>query len=215
MPAESEQRSARGSGYAADYLGSAEPVPETKKRTKTASTTPGVASDSTKDGNQLRGMVDDSSGFALAEAREEAVPDGYPPVPAAAAPTKSSLPDPATSDFHLGKEAYARGDCNTAIAAFQRVVGQPSSPPAQAAFAMHHIGACEKRQGHCAKAVEWYEKLLKRYSRYKYKADALWEAAGCYRRLGQVNRARALLRQLAPISGWETKVKQELERLDK
>ncbi|MCP4196036.1 MAG: tetratricopeptide repeat protein [Proteobacteria bacterium] len=168
VPAESERRSARGSGYATDYLGSA-----------------------------------------------EAVSDGYPSAQTAAAPTKKSLPEPATSDFHMGKEAYARGDCKTAITAFLRIVGQPSTPPSQAAFAMHHIGTCEKRQDRCVKAVEWYEKLLKRYSRYKYKAAALWEAASCYRRLGQVNRARALLDQLAPIPGWETKVKQELERLDK
>jgi TolA-binding protein len=160
-------------------------------------------------------MVDDASDFALAEAEEEAVFDSYPRAQAAAAPTKSRLPDTAASDFRMGKEAYARSDCMTAKAAFQRVVDQPATPSSKAAIAMHHIGACEKRQGRCAKAVEWYEKLLKSYPNYPHKADALWQAAGCYRRLGQRSQSRALLEQLTRISGWETKARQELEQLDK
>jgi tetratricopeptide (TPR) repeat protein len=215
IPAEPERRSARAPGSGAGYLGSTAPALDTEKRKKTASTAPAGSAGRKQDEKQLRGMVDDSSDFALAEAEEEAVLDSYPRAQAAAAPTKNGLPDTAPSDFRMGKEAYARGDCKTAKTAFQRVVAQPATPSSQAAFAMHHIGACEKRQGRCAKAVEWYEKLLKSYANYQHKADALWQAAGCYRRLGQLNQSRALLEQLTRISGWETKARQELEQLDK
>jgi TolA-binding protein len=215
VPAEPERRSARASGSGAGYLGSAAPVLDTEKRKKTTSTASVDSAGRKQDEKQLRGMVDDASDFALAEAEEEAVFDSYPRAQAAAAPTKSRLPDTAASDFRMGKEAYARSDCMTAKAAFQRVVDQPATPSSKAAIAMHHIGACEKRQGRCAKAVEWYEKLLKSYPNYPHKADALWQAAGCYRRLGQRSQSRALLEQLTRISGWETKARQELEQLDK
>ncbi len=123
------------------------------------------------------------------------------------APPSSTTAD---DDFRRGTEAYNRGDCDTAIAAFTRVTEQQSS---RSAHAMHHIARCEKRRARCGKAIVWYEKLFSHFRGYQKRADALLEAANCNRRLGRISRARSLLRELSKIPGWESKAKQELDRL--
>jgi TolA-binding protein len=151
-------------------------------------------------------LVDDAAnGFALGEAED--VSSGQGALQAEAAPSKQTQFGPYTSDFRMGEEAYARGDCKTATSALLRVVNQPSAHPAEAAYATHHIGACEKRRGRCGKAIVWYEQLFAGYPNYKNRAVALREASICYRRLGQPKKAQAMLDQL-------NRIMPDMEQLD-
>jgi TolA-binding protein len=106
--------------------------------------------------------------------------------------------------------AYRRGDCNSAKAAFNRVVagGGPDTPSA-----LHHLARCEKRSGQCGRAIPHYEKVINRYPSYAGRPDALYEAAKCRRRLGHLSAARSLLEELSRIPGWEDRARESLEDL--
>ncbi len=191
--------------YQADYLRPTEPVLGTTTRKKTGAMAPKSAA-KRKDAKQQSGLVDDApNGLVLDEAREEAVAGGYPAAQAQAEPTPKALSNPPTSDFRMGTDAYTRGDCKTATAAFTRVLNQPSSVHEEA-YAIHHLGACEKRQGRCAKAIRWYERLFAGYPRYKNMVDALREGRSCYLRLGQTQKAQSATDRINRIMGGAEKL---------
>ncbi len=81
--------------------------------------------------------------------------------------------------------------------------------------ALHQLARCEKQSGRWSAALKWYNKLLATYPQYGRRPAALFEAAGCYRRLGQLNRARNLLNDLKQIPGWSAKASRALEDLEK
>jgi len=111
--------------------------------------------------------------------------------------------------YRDGMNAYDRGDCAAASAALQRVLDPPVDAPDLVPSSLHHLGRCEKRSGRCAKALLFYENLISSHPAYPARADALWEAAACHRKLGHVERASALLDELADVPGWRAKAAAE------
>ncbi len=123
----------------------------------------------------------------------------------AAGPTSSN-------ELARGIDAFARGDCVSAIAHFKQVA-ESSASPADRAFALHHVARCEKRRGRFAPAASWYEKLLARYPSYVRRPDAMFESANCLVRLGQIDKARARLEELLAYPAWRDRARKELDRL--
>ncbi len=115
--------------------------------------------------------------------------------------------------FRIGMEAYNRGDCSSATAAFQKVVDPPLDAPGRIPAALHHLGRCAKRTGQCGKALLNYENLLDRYPGYAGRFEAMWEAIACHRRLGHVGRATEILEELAKNPAWSARAKAELRDL--
>lgn len=126
---------------------------------------------------------------------------------------RSPLGDDARS-YREGMDAYNRGDCSTASKQLQKVVDPPFDSPDLIPSSLHHLARCEKRSGRCGKALLYYENLLSRYLSYGDRAEAIWEAVGCHRRLGHVERASDLLDELAQIPGWHARAVAEKESLE-
>jgi TolA-binding protein len=156
------------------------------------------------------------AGPALAEEESGAAKSGFAPAPPMA-PAPQMAPEPVAGDdarfFKTGMQAYDRGDCATATTSLRRVVDPPNDAPALIPTALHHVARCEKRTGRCGKALVSYEELLQRFPSYGGRPEAMWEAAGCHRRLGHVDRAWALLDDLAEIPGWRERALAEQENL--
>ena len=134
------------------------------------------------------------------------------------APSMSRGPSPMspTADedaYSRGMAAYQRGDCSAAIADLSAVIASPSKYPGRAAAALHHIARCEKRSGSCARAMRHYDELIDRHPSYSGRAEALYEAAQCCKRLGRNDRARTLLETLRTLPGWSTRADEALDRL--
>ena len=130
----------------------------------------------------------------------------------AAAPSPASSPQEARV-HQRGKDAFSRGDCTTAIAAFEASIQSGRLLPAEQAEAMFQLGQCEKRQGRCSRALHWFDKVIQSHRNYPKRPHALLEAAQCRRRLGQISEARALLYQLREIPGWAETAKHQLDNL--
>ena len=167
------------------------------------------------------GAAPDASGATI-DALEESVAeaasdDGWPSAGGGKARAKEAVADEPIGDDALsykdGMAAYDRGDCKTARKSLQKVVDPPHSAPDLIPSSLHHLARCEKRSGRCGKAVLYYENLLSRYPSYADRAEAMWEAAACHRRLGHVERAADLLEDLAAIPGWHAKAVAESEDL--
>ena len=116
--------------------------------------------------------------------------------------------------YRDGMAAYDRGDCATATISLRKVVDPPHDAPALVPSALHHVARCEKRTGRCGRAVVAYEELLNRFPGYKDRAEAMWEAAGCHRRLGHIDQAFGLLDTLAKIPAWRERAKTEQQNLE-
>ncbi|MBW2276976.1 MAG: zf-HC2 domain-containing protein [Deltaproteobacteria bacterium] len=115
--------------------------------------------------------------------------------------------------YRDGMAAYNRGDCATATISLRKVVDPPHDAPALVPSALHHVARCEKRTGRCGRAVVAYEELLNRFPGYKGRAEAMWEAAGCHRRLGHIDQAWGLLDTLAKIPAWRERARTEQQNL--
>jgi TolA-binding protein len=116
--------------------------------------------------------------------------------------------------YRDGMDAYNRGDCPTATIALRKVVDPPHDSPELVPSALHHVARCEKRTGRCGKAVIAYDELLNRFPGYKGRAEAMWEAAACHRRLGHVDQAWKLLDGLAQIPAWRDRARAEQKNLE-
>jgi len=148
------------------------------------------------------------------EAEDKAKAAGPLPAPM---PKAEEQQTPAGDDarfYREGMDAYDRGDCATATIALRKVVDPPHDAPSLVPSALHHVARCEKRTGRCGKAVVAYDELLGRFPSYQGRAEALWEAAACHRRLGHIDRARALLDELARIPSWRDRAKTEQQNLE-
>jgi TolA-binding protein len=116
--------------------------------------------------------------------------------------------------YRDGMAAYNRGDCAAATISLRKVVDPPHDAPSLVAPALHHLARCEKRTGRCGKAVVAYDELLNRFPGYQGRSEAMWEAAGCHRRLGHIDRAWTLLDGLAKIPAWRDRALTEQQNLE-
>jgi hypothetical protein len=135
---------------------------------------------------------------------------------AGSAPSKAAASDRGEADsFIEGMAAYDRGDCDAATSALERVVDSDGTPPGLVAKALHHLARCARRSGSCGRAVVYYERLFSEHPGYEGRPDAMWEAAACHRRLGHVEQALALLRQLSDLPGWEERADAETKSIER
>ncbi len=115
---------------------------------------------------------------------------------------------PSQNAYVAGMEAYQRGDCNTAMRELSKVKAAPSSYPGKAPSAVHHMARCERKSGRCAKAIMWYDELLRLYPSYPNKPQALYESALCHKRLGNDEKAGILFKELETFPGWEKRARE-------
>jgi TolA-binding protein len=135
---------------------------------------------------------------------------------AGAAPAKAAPSDQGDADLFIeGMAAYDRGDCDAATVSLERVVDSYGTPPGLVAKALHHLARCARRSGSCGRAVVYYERLFSEHPGYEGRPDAMWEAAACHRRLGHVEQALALLRQLSELPGWEERAAAETKSIER
>lgn len=132
----------------------------------------------------------------------------------AAKESPSPVDDGAADAFAEGMDAYDRGDCAAATASLERVVDSYGAPIGLVPKALHHLARCARRSGSCGRAVVYYERLFAEHPGYEQRADAMWEAAACHRRLGHVEQSLALLRQLAQLPGWGAKADSEIDSIE-
>lgn len=162
----------------------------------------------------------DYAGVAEGAAKSKAAPAApaaQAPPQGAPAPQAEEAEAYAGDDAHYyqtGMAAYNRGDCHSATIALRKVVDPPHGAPGLVPSALHHVARCEKRTGRCGKALIAYDELLNRFPAYQGRAEAMWEAAGCHRRLGHVDRAWALLDALAKIPAWRDRARAEQQNLE-
>jgi TolA-binding protein len=133
----------------------------------------------------------------------------------AASAAKAAPSDRGDADlFAEGMAAYDRGDCAAANVSLERVVDSYAAPPGLVAKALHHLARCARRSGSCGRAVVYYERLFSQHPGYEDRPEAMWEAAACHRRLGHVEQALALLRQLSELPGWEGRAEAETKSIE-
>ena len=150
-------------------------------------------------------------GFAAPPPTQGATPD-LVASPKVSAP-RAATPPPDTA-LASGMAAYNRGNCNAAIADFQRALQDAATPSADVPVAHHHIARCEARMGRCANATTHFNIVLQRHRHYAERAAVLHEAAECQRRLGNPSQERALLEELRTFPAWRTRADARLQELD-
>jgi hypothetical protein len=80
--------------------------------------------------------------------------------------------------------------------------------------ALHQLARNQVRDVGCGTAIGSYEQLVARHPSYPALHEARLELADCYRRTGQVSRARALLEQAAQDPRVASRAQRELVRLE-
>jgi len=116
--------------------------------------------------------------------------------------------------FAEGMDAYDRGDCAAATVSLERVVDSYGAPAGLVPKALHHLARCARRSGSCGRAIVYYERLFAEYPGYVQRPEAMWEAAGCHRRLGHVEQSLALLRELEQLPGWGARADAEIKSIE-
>jgi len=217
-----ETRSAEGL-RGARGLGTEGPLPSRKKESTSVSSSGAAGgatsylSDDEPELDDLARQAAEKSSAGLEEAEETSA--SFAKAPGSGKPSAAQEPAPRDSfsaelSYREGMAAYNRGDCASATRHLEAVLASPRAAPDRVPSALHHIARCEKRTGRCGSALPHYEDLLEEHPGYPDRAEALWEAASCHRRLGHVERARALLDELARYPGWRERARREIEKAD-
>jgi TolA-binding protein len=84
----------------------------------------------------------------------------------------------------------------------------------QAPLAALYAARAERYSSGCTVAVSRFDALASRYVNTSVAAEGMWEAATCYRELGQTDRARQLFQALRRVAGYKERADKEIERLD-
>lgn len=79
--------------------------------------------------------------------------------------------------------------------------------------ALHQLARNRAREAGCGDAIPSYEQLLARHPSYPGASEARLELADCYRRTGQLGRARPLLEAAAQDPRFASRAQRELMRL--
>jgi hypothetical protein len=167
------------------------------------------------------------------EAEEAALPPprAQPASPVAAAPPAGAGANPALSYGNVAQQGAAPAPASTvppgdafaeAMARYRAhdyaaasrgfdavaAAGGPNAPSA----ALHAARAVRSSAG-CSAALPRFEAVSSRYGGASAGVQAKWEAATCYRSLGNLERTRQLLNELAAIEGQRDRAERELAEL--
>ena len=117
--------------------------------------------------------------------------------------------------YRRGLDHYRAREYRAAADEFDRVVQRPQ-PDARTLVpsALHHLARSHRQRGDCANAIRHYENLFSRYRSYNQTSHAQIEAADCYRRRGQLSRARSLLQLAERNAATQAIARRELARID-
>jgi TolA-binding protein len=151
-----------------------------------------------------------------------AVFDEQPTPPSEEAPPRVQTSIPAQPPVSSTDERYRRGmqrfearDYRGAANDFESVIQRPDTDARRLLpSALHHLARSHARAGECVRAIAPYEQLLSRYRAYSGAADAMIEVAECYRRTGQLSRARAWLEEASRNERVASRAQRELVRLE-
>lgn len=112
--------------------------------------------------------------------------------PGGAASAGSSSGD--AGALERGMTNFRAGRYRQAIPDLEVAVARPGLTSDALATAHLAIARSYKGSGNCSEATRRYEDLMRRFSAYRTNADVNWEAAECYRLLGNTARADELYR---------------------
>ena len=134
---------------------------------------------------------------------------GQAAAPVAAAPAPMAIATAADqSGFAAAMDLYKQGRFAEAERAFNRVVlaGDKNAPAA----ALHAAKSAEGARG-CSDAAPKYDNVAQQYP--SVRPEAQWEAANCYRAVGQYDKARSMYLALRSVAGYRDKAEQEIANL--
>lgn len=121
---------------------------------------------------------------------------GVPPIDAAYATAMEDFKARRYGDAARGFDIVARGE------------------GANAAMAALHAARATRYSSGCGAALAKYDDVAARHVGTSVGAEATWEAAGCYREVGQVARARQLYAAMRRVAGYRDRAEKELAALD-
>ena len=127
--------------------------------------------------------------------------------PAAAQPAGGAPP---ADDYAAAMALYEAGDFANAYHAFDAVAQRGG---ANAASAMLYAGKSVRNSAGCAQALPRFESVMGRFGSTNAGIQARWEAASCARIVGDLQRARQYLTELAQIESQRQRAEAELARL--
>lgn len=96
--------------------------------------------------------------------------------------------------FERGMRAFRAGQYRAAIPDLQQAIARPGLTNEALASAYNAIARSFKQSGNCAEAARRYEELMTRFAAFRSNAEVNFEAAECYRLLGNNARADQLYR---------------------
>jgi tetratricopeptide (TPR) repeat protein len=112
------------------------------------------------------------------------------------------------------KEAMAEYERHHFAEAEQRFDAIAATGGADAARAQQMAARAARDRGGCPAAIERFERLSTRYAGSDIGYDAAWQAAECYRNLGDVERAKRVLRPLLTVADYRVRAEALLSELE-
>lgn len=171
-----------------------------------------------------RGDVAPTTGRPAELSAAEPAPAAAPPPPAPAAPapvaTATALPTttaspadatPQEAAYATAMDHYKARRYAEAVRAFDVVANGGGG---NAALAALYAARATRYSGGCGAALPRYDAVASRHVGSGVAAEATWEAAVCYREVGQADRARQLFSSLRRVAGYRDRAERELDALD-
>jgi hypothetical protein len=126
------------------------------------------------------------------------------------APPSQPVPAPEADTFAEAMELYKAREYAKAYRAFDAIAAQGgANAPSAALYAARAV----RSSAGCGTALPRFETVAARYGGSSAGVQAKWEAASCYRMLGNTDRARQTLQELRNIDGQQERADQELAKL--
>jgi hypothetical protein len=157
------------------------------------------------EGSLAHGAMDDDRTAARAKRRAE-----DEPAPAAS-PGEQPSDSAGSATFAEAMHAYDSGRYAEAERMFDRIAEAGGDEAASAAL---NAARAARASGGCPKAAARFDQVHSRFSGSTVGNEAAWQAASCYRSLGQLERARKNYQALLSAAGYEDRARAALGSLD-
>src|SRR5690606_3250786 len=154
---------------------------------------------------------------APAKARARAEPEARPSVPRDAhakvgVEEADATQSTAQDAFETAMSAYRRGEYSSAQQQFETIAAEGGEQAASARlFAAHSA----RNGSGCAEAAAKFDEVYRQFPGSGVSQEAAWQAATCYRSLGQVERARDHYQRLLDAPAYADRAQHALSRLDR
>ena len=125
--------------------------------------------------------------------------------------TKEQSGDAGSEAFQQALAAYRAGRYAEAERLFEAIAEAGGDEAPQAAL---HAARSARASGGCPEAAARFDEVHSRYAGTAVAAEAAWQAAGCYRSMGQIDRARKNYQALADVPGYADRAQTALAALE-